>query len=58
MCNAGASFFDGLLSFHDGNDATISDLTVGNNGTLFNGGEGYWDVDVYENAFLDPVLIL
>ena len=40
-------------SFNDGNDATISDLTGnGNNGTLFNGGEGYWDADVYENACL------
>ena len=56
MCappNAGASFLMAYWSFNDGNDATISDLTGnGNNGTLFNGGEGYWDVDVYENACL------
>ena len=56
MCtppNASASFLMAYWSFNDGNDATISDLTGnGNNGTLFNGGEGYWDADVYENACL------
>ena len=51
--NASASFLMAYWSFNDGNDETISDLTGnGNNGTLFNGGEGYWDADVYESACL------
>ena len=52
MCNSplGNDGLIGYWNFNDGNDATISDLTgAGNDGTLSNSGNGYWDSDVYED---------
>jgi len=52
MCNSpiGDDGLIGYWNFNDGNDATITDLTgSGNDGTLTNSGEGYWDSDVYED---------